>query len=63
MTAVTIESILVLIISNLVHFDEFMNTVLEDVIKVCLKKNTRRKIGKIVLKGDSIALVCNISSE
>jgi len=40
-----------------------MNTVLEDAVEVCMKKNTRRSIGRIVLKGDNIALICNISTE
>lgn len=44
-------------------FDEFMNTVLEDAVEVNVKGDTRRKIGKICLKGDNIALICNISSE
>jgi len=40
-----------------------MNTVLEDAVEVNVKAETRRKIGKICLKGDNIALICNISSE
>jgi small nuclear ribonucleoprotein E len=48
---------------QIIGFDEFMNTVLDDAVEVNVKKNTRRPIGKLVLKGDSIALICNISSE
>ena len=46
---------------QIIGFDEFMNTVLEDAVEVCCKRQTRRPIGKIVLKGDCIALICNIS--
>jgi hypothetical protein len=37
-----------------------MNTVLDEADEVYLKKNTRRRIGRIVLKGDNISLICNI---
>ncbi len=40
-----------------------MNTVLEDAVEVDMKRSTRRPIGRIVLKGDNIALICNISAE
>jgi small nuclear ribonucleoprotein E len=48
---------------QIIGFDEFMNTVLEDAVEVNVKRNTRRPVGKLVLKGDSIALICNISSD
>jgi small nuclear ribonucleoprotein E len=48
---------------QIIGFDEFMNTVLDDAVEVNLKRETRRPIGKLVLKGDSIALICNISGE
>jgi len=41
-------------------FDEFMNTVLEDAYEVNLKKNTKKKVGRIMVKGDNVALICNI---
>ena len=44
-------------------FDEFMNTVLDDAVEVCLKGGKKRPIGRICLKGDNIALICNISTE
>ena len=40
-----------------------MNTVLEEAVEVDMKRNIRRPIGRIVLKGDNIALICNISTE
>ena len=40
-----------------------MNTVLEDAVEVDIKRNTRRPIGRIVLKGDNVALICNISTD
>jgi len=38
-------------------FDEFMNLVLDDTVEVNYKKNTRRELGRILLKGDNITLV------
>ena len=38
-----------------------MNVVLDDSEEVYLKKDIRRKIGRLILKGDNIALICNIS--
>ena len=54
---------------RIIGFDEYMNCVLEDADEVFKKKNqpettsVRRHIGKIMLKGDNISLICNISSE
>ena len=45
---------------KIIGFDEYMNTVLDDAEEIYLKKGTRRKIGRIVLKGDNISLICNI---
>ena len=47
---------------QIIGFDEFMNTVLDQAVEVNVKKNTRRSIGRLMLKGDCIALICNISS-
>ena len=38
-----------------------MNVVLDEADEVYVKKGTRRSIGRIVLKGDNISLICNIS--
>lgn len=40
-----------------------MNTVLDDATEVDCKRGTRRPIGRLVLKGDNIALICNITKE
>ncbi|KAG5354521.1 Small nuclear ribonucleoprotein E [Yarrowia sp. B02] len=44
---------------TLVGFDEFMNVVLEDAVQICGDKE--RQIGKILLKGDNITLISNMS--
>ena len=44
-------------------FDEFMNTVLDDAVEVDCKRGSRRPLGRLVLKGDNIALICNITKE
>lgn len=41
-------------------FDEFMNLVLDDTVEVNYKKNTRRELGRILLKGDNITLVSSL---
>ena len=52
---------------RIIGFDEYMNCVLEDAEEVYVKKNqpeetaTRSKLGKIMLKGDNISLICKIS--
>lgn len=37
-----------------------MNTVLDEAEEINVKKGSRKKIGRIILKGDNISLVCNI---
>lgn len=46
---------------RIIGFDEFMNTVLDDAVEVNTKKGTHRDIGRIILKGDNISLICNIT--
>lgn len=41
-------------------FDEYMNIVLDEAEEVYLKKDTRKKVGKILLKGDNITLICEL---
>lgn len=43
----------------IVGFDEYMNVVLDDSEEVQVKKKTRRKLGRIMLKGDNITLMMN----
>lgn len=38
-----------------------MNMVLDDAEEVSLKKGTRTKLGRIMLKGDNVILVCNVT--
>ncbi|KDO62424.1 hypothetical protein CISIN_1g0346511mg, partial [Citrus sinensis] len=40
-------------------FDEYMNLVLDDAEEVHIKKNTRKPLGRILLKGDNITLMMN----
>ena len=46
---------------KIIGFDEYMNTVLDEAEEVNMKKGgARKKIGRIILKGDNISLICNI---
>jgi small nuclear ribonucleoprotein E len=38
-------------------FDEYMNCVLDDAFEISRKRSQRQSIGRIMLKGDAIALV------
>ena len=38
-------------------FDQYMNLVMDEAAELNLRKRTRRGIGKILLKGDCIALI------
>lgn len=40
-------------------FDEYMNLVLDAAEEVSTKKGTRKTVGRILLKGDNIALILN----
>ncbi|KMZ60500.1 putative Small nuclear ribonucleoprotein E [Zostera marina] len=42
---------------HILGFDEYMNMVLDDAIKVNVKTNTRISLGRILLKGDNVTLV------
>lgn len=41
----------------IIGFDEYMNLVLDDAEEILLKKSQRKKIGRILLKGDNISLI------
>jgi small nuclear ribonucleoprotein E len=43
----------------IVGFDEYMNLTLDEAMEVDLKKETRKKLGMILLKGDNITLMQN----
>lgn len=38
-------------------FDEYMNVVLDEAEELDMKKGTRKQLGRILLKGDSITLI------
>ena len=42
-------------------FDEYMNVVLDDVEELMVKKQTRRPLGRILLKGDNITLIRGVT--
>ena len=44
-------------------FDEFMNLVMDDAEEVHLKTNMRKKIGRILLRGDNVTLITQIDRE
>lgn len=44
----------------IIGFDEYMNLVLDDAEEIQLKKNQRKAIGRILLKGDNISLIQQI---
>jgi small nuclear ribonucleoprotein E len=41
----------------IVGFDEYMNVCLDQAVEINVKKGTRKEIGKILLKGDTITLM------
>ncbi len=43
--------------SNFSGFDEYMNLVLDEACEVHMKKNTRKPLRRIMLKGDNITLI------
>ncbi|KAJ3051088.1 hypothetical protein HK097_007932 [Rhizophlyctis rosea] len=46
---------------RIIGFDEFMSLVLDEAEEVSVKKNTRKPLGRILLKGDNITLLCGLS--
>lgn len=48
---------------NIRGFDEYMNIVLEDSDEIYVKKSQRKPIGKILLKGDNISLIREITKQ
>lgn len=42
---------------KIVGFDEYMNLVLDEAAEVSVKRNTKKSLGKILLKGDNITLL------
>ncbi|KAL1920370.1 uncharacterized protein VTP21DRAFT_747 [Calcarisporiella thermophila] len=46
---------------RIIGFDEFMNLVLDDAEEIHQKKQTRKQLGRILLKGDNITLIQAVS--
>ncbi|PVU96399.1 hypothetical protein BB561_001208 [Smittium simulii] len=46
---------------QILGFDEFMNIVLGDCVEVYAKKGVRKEVGRILLKGDNITLIRQLS--
>lgn len=42
---------------RIIGFDEYMNLVLDDAEEVSVKKQARKPLGRILLKGDTITLM------
>lgn len=42
---------------RLIGFDEYMNLVLDEAEEVSVKRQTRKALGRILLKGDNITLM------
>lgn len=42
---------------RIIGFDEYMNLVLDDAEEVSIKRKTRKPVGRILLKGDTITLM------
>jgi small nuclear ribonucleoprotein E len=42
---------------RIIGFDEYMNLVLDEAEEISIKKETRKALGRILLKGDTITLM------
>jgi len=45
---------------RIIGFDEYMNIVMDDAEEYNMKKNSRRPIGRIMLKGENVTLIMNL---
>lgn len=45
------------ILGHIVGFDEYMNIVLDEAEELYVKRDQRRKLGRILMKGENIALI------
>lgn len=57
------ENVNLRIEGHIIGFDEYMNLVLEDSYEVNSKSNSRRKVGRILLKGENITLIMNTAQD
>ncbi|MFH4982557.1 hypothetical protein AB6A40_009266 [Gnathostoma spinigerum] len=44
----------------IIGFDEYMNVVLDEAEEVDMKKSSRKKLGRILLKGDNITMIQSV---
>ena len=45
----------------IIGFDEYMNMVLDQAVLIHVKKETRESVGRMLLKGDNISLIQEVS--
>ncbi|XP_050534807.1 probable small nuclear ribonucleoprotein E [Daktulosphaira vitifoliae] len=55
------EKIHLRIEGHIVGFDEYMNLVLDDACEVNTKVDSRKPVGRILLKGENITLIQNMT--
>merc|ERR1712018_945975 len=48
---------------HIVGFDEYMNLVLEDAAEHHIKRQTKKEVGRIMLKGDNITLIQSLMED
>mmetsp|Transcript_3099 Transcript_3099/g.9460 ORF Transcript_3099/g.9460 Transcript_3099/m.9460 type:complete len:88 (+) Transcript_3099:131-394(+) len=47
---------------QIIGFDEYMNLVLDDAYEINLKKDSRKPLGRTLLKGDTITLLMAVKN-
>lgn len=57
------ENVDVVMEGRIIGFDEYMNLVLDEAEEVNKKKGTKKTIGRILLKGDNITMMVNVSDK
>lgn len=55
------EKIHLRIEGHIVGFDEYMNLVLDEACEVNIKSDSRKPVGRILLKGENITLIQNMT--
>lgn len=48
---------------HIVGFDEYMNLVLDDAVEINTRKQLRRRLGRIMLKGDNITVIQQVQED
>eukprot|EP00937_MAST-01D_sp_MAST-1D-sp2_P000602 g602.t1 len=57
------EQVNVRIEGRIIGFDEYMNLVLDDAEELDIRQEQRKKLGRILLKGDTITLMMNTEKQ